>query len=217
MFNRRTKLGSAVAATTVAAALVGLGAGTSNATVESTQPGWPTPKDGGYLFSGIQATGTATQVDLNDLGTCHTLSTPAQSYQIVSDSAELELFGGTDCASGGVRRTRSAVPSWNIPYASLSYRVVPPMNWPEWKEGAYLYSGTGGTGTETEADLNDVGTCHTLSEPILSFQVVSGSGALELYSGADCTTVMPFTVWRTGTLAKNHVPWVMRSYRAVTP
>ncbi len=87
-------------------------------------------------------------------------------------------------------------------------------DWPPLREGAYLYSGLQGTGTETVVDLNDVGTCHTLSQPALSAQVVSGSSAILLYSGADCTARWP---WGIGSLTQENLPWAMLSYRVVSP
>jgi hypothetical protein len=86
-------------------------------------------------------------------------------------------------------------------------------DWPPLKEGAYLYSGPTGTGTETAVDLNDVGTCHTLSEPAASVTIVSGSAALLLYSGPDCTARWPYG---TGSLAQWDLPWEMLSYRVVS-
>jgi len=85
--------------------------------------------------------------------------------------------------------------------------------WPALQEGAYLYPGTTGTGTATEADLTDLGTCHTLSKPALSVQVVSGSASLELYPGAGCTGAV---AWRSGSLAQTDLPWAALSYRVVT-
>ncbi|MFB7510452.1 MULTISPECIES: hypothetical protein [Streptomyces] len=84
--------------------------------------------------------------------------------------------------------------------------------WPPLQEGAYLYSGSTGTGTVSKADLDDVGTCHTLSQPALSVQIASGSAYLVLYSEADCTATYP---WSTGTLARTSLPWAMLSYRVV--
>ncbi|WP_338704234.1 hypothetical protein V2W30_40760 (plasmid) [Streptomyces sp. Q6] len=84
--------------------------------------------------------------------------------------------------------------------------------WPPLQEGAYLYPGTTGTGTATEVDLRDLGTCHTLSTSALSVQVVSGSTSLELYPGADCTGAV---AWRSGSLAQTDLPWQAWSYRVV--
>ncbi|QDQ15172.1 hypothetical protein [Streptomyces spectabilis] len=84
--------------------------------------------------------------------------------------------------------------------------------WPPLREGAYLYSGTHGTGKEFRVDLDDVGTCHTLSTPPRSLQIVSGSGSLVLYPGADCTGA---SSWASGSLAQSDLPWAARSYRVV--
>ncbi|EYT81859.1 hypothetical protein CF54_16845 [Streptomyces sp. Tu 6176] len=85
-------------------------------------------------------------------------------------------------------------------------------DWPPLQNGAYLYSGPTGSGAVTKVDLGDAGTCHTLSSPAVSVQVVSGSWALELYSGAGCTSRHP---WRTGSLDQENLPWNMLSYRVV--
>jgi hypothetical protein len=84
--------------------------------------------------------------------------------------------------------------------------------WPPLKEGAYLYSGTNGTGTVTVVDLTDRDTCHTLPQRALSVQVVSGSAAVELYADADCGSETP---WVTGSLAQANLPRAMLSYRVV--
>ncbi|MET7694670.1 hypothetical protein ABZT06_43290 [Streptomyces sp. NPDC005483] len=86
-------------------------------------------------------------------------------------------------------------------------------DWPALREGAYLYSGPTGTGTVTEVDLHDLGTCHTLSAPARSLQIVSGSTALKLYSGADCTGAL---AWRSSSLTQTNLPWAMLSYQVVT-
>ncbi|MET8543273.1 hypothetical protein ABZW03_21875 [Kitasatospora sp. NPDC004799] len=64
----------------------------------------------------------------------------------------------------------------------------------------------------TAVDLDDFGTCHTLSTSARSVQVVSGSAALVLYSGAGCTGAYP---WGTGSLAQFDLPWPVLSYRVV--
>jgi hypothetical protein len=84
--------------------------------------------------------------------------------------------------------------------------------WPVLQQGAYLYSGTGGSGAVTAVDLSDFGTCHTLSTAARSVQVVSGSASVVLYSGAGCTGATP---WATGSLAQSDLPWAMLSYRVV--
>ncbi|SNX88385.1 hypothetical protein SAMN06272735_8830 [Streptomyces sp. TLI_55] len=85
-------------------------------------------------------------------------------------------------------------------------------DWPALREGAYLYSGPTGTGTVTEVDLGDLGTCHTLTTAARSVQIASGSAALELYSGPGCTGAFP---WRSGSLTQTNLPWAMLSYRVV--
>lgn len=85
-------------------------------------------------------------------------------------------------------------------------------DWPPLKEGAYLYSGPHGTGTVTVVDLNDLGTCHTLSQPAASVQVASGFGAVELYNDAHCNSKTP---WATSSLSQTNLPWAMLSYRAI--
>lgn len=83
--------------------------------------------------------------------------------------------------------------------------------WPPLQEGAYLYSGTNGSGAVTEVDLGDRNTCHALSPSALSVQIATGSASLELYSGSDCTG----TGWRSGTLTQTNLPRPMLSYRVV--
>jgi ferric-dicitrate binding protein FerR (iron transport regulator) len=84
--------------------------------------------------------------------------------------------------------------------------------WPPLQEGAYLYSGTTGTGSVTKVDLGDLGTCHTLSQAALSIQIATGSGSVELYPSADCSGT---TAWRSGTLTQTDLPRPMLSYRVV--
>ncbi len=85
-------------------------------------------------------------------------------------------------------------------------------DWPIPQEGAALYSGPNGSGAVTVADLHDMGTCHTLTEPAVSVQVWSGFAALQLHASSDCSDNTP---WRTSTLAQHNLPWKMMSYRAV--
>ncbi|MGW4383457.1 hypothetical protein [Kitasatospora sp. NPDC004531] len=84
--------------------------------------------------------------------------------------------------------------------------------WPPLQPGAHLYAGAGGSGAVTEVDLADLGTCHTLSTPARSVQVVNGSASVLLYAGADCTGAGP---WATGSLAQSNLPWPVLSYRVV--
>ncbi|MGA4844294.1 hypothetical protein [Streptomyces sp. G45] len=85
-------------------------------------------------------------------------------------------------------------------------------DWPPLREGAYLYSGTHGTGKASAVDLDDLSTCHTLSAPARSVQIASGSASLVLYSGADCTGIHP---WATGSLLESDLPRAALSYRVV--
>ncbi|MFB7601197.1 hypothetical protein [Streptomyces sp. NPDC056160] len=114
----KTKTAGAAAALTAAAALLALGAGTAGAT------GWPPLQDGAYLYSGPTGSGTVTKVDLNDARTCHSLSKPAVSVQVVSGSWSLELYSGADCTGPTPYGTGSLAQS-NLPWGMLSYRVVP--------------------------------------------------------------------------------------------
>ncbi|MFE5585475.1 hypothetical protein [Kitasatospora sp. NPDC056531] len=84
--------------------------------------------------------------------------------------------------------------------------------WPPLQPGAYLYSGTGGSGAVTVVGLDDFGTCHTLPTPARSVQVASDSASVVLYSGASCTGAHP---WATGSLAQSNLPWPVLSYRVV--
>ncbi|MFF4903202.1 hypothetical protein [Streptomyces sp. NPDC001068] len=93
----------------------------------------------------------------------------------------------------------------------LGAGTVNAADWPPLQEGAYLYSGTTGTGTVTVADLGDLGTCHILSVPARSVQIANGSASLELHSGPGCTG----GAWRSGSLARTDLPWAALSYRVV--
>ncbi|WP_225891027.1 hypothetical protein [Streptomyces dioscori] len=103
--------------THASAAMAGLGAGTASAA------GWPPLQTGGHLYTGPTGTGEMVTVDLDDLGTCHTLAQAARSVQVVSGSASLELFPGADCTGATSWRTGSLAQS-DLPRAMSSYRVV---------------------------------------------------------------------------------------------
>ncbi|MFF2328664.1 MULTISPECIES: hypothetical protein [unclassified Streptomyces] len=118
IFTPRTKLRSSAAAT-MAAALIGLGAGAANA------DGWPPLQEGAYLYSGTTGTGTVTNVDLGDFGTCHTLSQPARSIQIATGSASVKLYSGANC-TGTYPWLSGTLTQTNLPSAMLSYQVVKP-------------------------------------------------------------------------------------------
>jgi hypothetical protein len=93
--------------------------------------------------------------------------------------------------------------------------LAPPANasdWPPLQSGAYLYSGSNGSGTVTTVDLEDVGNCHTMSQAAVSVQIANGSMALELHAVANCASGTP---WRTGTLSQQNLPQGMLSYRVV--
>ncbi|MGK4584972.1 hypothetical protein [Kitasatospora sp. HPMI-4] len=113
------------------------------------------------------------------------------------------------------RKLRSAatVAAMAAALIGLGTTAANAADWPPLHEGAYLYSGTNGTGTVTTVDLDDLGTCHTLSTPVLSFQVVTGPTSVLLYPGAGCTGAGP---WATGSLAQSNLPEPALSYR-VTP
>ncbi|MCF3118343.1 hypothetical protein IPZ68_01260 [Streptomyces arenae] len=116
MFTSRVKLHATVA--TMAAALIGLGAGTANAA------GWPPLQEGAYLYSGTQGSGTVSTVDLGDFGTCHTLSTPARSLQIANGSASVVVYPAAGC-TGATSWASGSLAQSDLPYAALSYRAVP--------------------------------------------------------------------------------------------
>ncbi|MEU9078027.1 hypothetical protein [Kitasatospora sp. NPDC048538] len=118
MFTSKTMLRGAAAAATAVAALIGLGAGPAQAA------GWPPLQPGAHLYTGTGGSGTATTVDLGDLGTCHTLSAPARSVQIADGSASVTLYPGPGC-TGAVPWATGSLAQSNLPWAMLSYRVVP--------------------------------------------------------------------------------------------
>ncbi|GGR57593.1 MULTISPECIES: hypothetical protein [Streptomyces] len=117
MFLPRTKIRSAAVAVTTAAALIGLGAGAAGAA------GWPPLQEGGHLYAGSNGTGTVTTVDLDDFGTCHTLSEPSLSIQVVSGSSSVVIYSEAGC-TGHAWGSGSLAQS-DLPWAALSYRVVP--------------------------------------------------------------------------------------------
>ncbi|MFJ7909152.1 hypothetical protein [Kitasatospora sp. NPDC096204] len=118
MFTPKAVLLGSAAAATVAAAVLGIGAGSAHAA------GWPPLQPGAHLYSGTGGSGAVTTVDLDDLGTCHTLSAPARSVQVVSGSASVVLYAGAGCTGAHPWATGSLVQS-NLPWPVLSYRVVP--------------------------------------------------------------------------------------------
>ncbi|MFF9585690.1 hypothetical protein [Streptomyces achromogenes] len=117
MFTPRAGIRTAAASATMAAALIGLGAGTAGAA------GWPPLQEGGYLYAGSNGTGTVTVVDLDDLGTCHTPAKASLSIQIVSGSSSVVAYSGTGCT--GASWASGSLTQSNLPWAALSYRVVP--------------------------------------------------------------------------------------------
>ncbi|MEV4340610.1 hypothetical protein [Streptomyces sp. NPDC049590] len=116
MFIPRKKIRGAAAAA-MAAALIGLGAGAAGAA------GWPPLQEGGHLYAGSNGTGPVTTVDLDDLGTCHTLSGASLSVQVVSGSSSLVVYSGTGCT--GAAWASGSLAQSDLPWAALSYRVVP--------------------------------------------------------------------------------------------
>ncbi|MFJ4091641.1 hypothetical protein ACIPYS_08675 [Kitasatospora sp. NPDC089913] len=118
MATLRTTLRGTLTAAAAAAALATVGTGAAHAT------GWPPLQEGGYLYSGTTGTGTVTAVDLSDLGTCHTLATPARSVQVVSGSASVLLYPGAGCTGTTPWATGSLAQS-DLPAAARSYRVIP--------------------------------------------------------------------------------------------
>ncbi|MFJ5035563.1 hypothetical protein ACIQB5_47945 [Streptomyces sp. NPDC088560] len=101
----------------MAAALIGLTSGAASAS------GWPPLKEGAYLYSGPNGTGTVTVVDLTDRGTCHALSQAAVSAQVASGFGAVELYDGANCDSK-VSWATSSLSQTNLPWAMLSYRAI---------------------------------------------------------------------------------------------
>ncbi|MET8545111.1 hypothetical protein ABZW03_31370 [Kitasatospora sp. NPDC004799] len=119
MSTPQAKLRSAAVTAALAAALVALGTGAADAAA-----GWPPLEPGAHLYSATDGRGAVTTVDLADLGTCHTLSAPVRSVQVVNGSASVVLYPGADCTGSHPWATGSLAQS-NLPLAALSYRVVP--------------------------------------------------------------------------------------------
>ncbi|MFF8381530.1 hypothetical protein ACF07V_36075 [Streptomyces sp. NPDC015661] len=63
----------------------------------------------------------------------------------------------------------------------------------------------------TNPGLDDVGTCHDLTQPARSLQIIKGSAAVVLYSGADCTG----QVGAGGSLAQSNLPFADLRCRVV--
>ncbi|MFJ3672466.1 hypothetical protein ACIPSE_39015 [Streptomyces sp. NPDC090106] len=109
-------------------------------------------------------------------------------------------------------RTAVATTAMAAALTGLGAGAANAAGWPALQAGAYLYSGTTGTGSVTTVDLGDLGTCHTLPTAAKSIQIADGAASVELYSGAGCTGATP---WRSGTLTQTDLPWAMLSYRVV--
>lgn len=109
-------------------------------------------------------------------------------------------------------RSTAAAAAMAAALTGLGAGAANAAGWPPLQEGAYLYSGTTGTGSVTKVDLGDLGTCHTLSQAAQSIQIANGSAAVELYPSADCGGT---TAWRSSTLTQTDLPRPMLSYRVV--
>ncbi|MEU6840402.1 hypothetical protein ABZ930_00840 [Streptomyces sp. NPDC046716] len=119
MLTPTTKFYGAAAAGALALSLIGLGAGSAQAAA-----GWPPLQEGALLYAESDGSGAVTAVDLDDVGTCHTLAAPVRSIQIASGSASVTLYPEAGC--GGVHAWASgSLTQSNLPYAALSYRVLP--------------------------------------------------------------------------------------------
>ncbi|MGW3074354.1 hypothetical protein [Kitasatospora sp. NPDC001132] len=114
----KARLRGAAVATALAATLIALGAGSAEAA------GRPPLEPGAHLYSATDGRGAVITVDLADLDTCHTLSTPARSMQIANGAASVVLYPGAGCT--GPYAWASGWPAQsNLPMAALGYRVVP--------------------------------------------------------------------------------------------
>ncbi|MFD4661500.1 hypothetical protein ACFWP2_38490 [Kitasatospora sp. NPDC058444] len=119
MFTPQARLRRAAVTTAMTAALIALGAGAAGAAA-----GWPPLEPGAHLYSATDGRGAVTTVDLADLGTCHTLPTPARSIQVASGSASVVLYPGAGCTGANPWASGSLAQS-NLPLTAQSYRVVP--------------------------------------------------------------------------------------------
>ncbi|MGW1176376.1 hypothetical protein ACWD4P_21995 [Kitasatospora sp. NPDC002543] len=118
MFTPKAGLRGAAVTAAMTAALITLGAGAADAA------GWPPLEPGARLYPAVDGRGPATVVDLADLGTCHTLSTPARSVQVANGAASVVLYPGAGCTGDHPWASGSLAQS-NLPLPALSYRVVP--------------------------------------------------------------------------------------------
>jgi len=104
-------------------ALLALGTGVQPASATTPSPA--------AFYTGTNQTGTATSVDLSQIGVCKTLSQPALSA--LNYSAQyIDVYFNSDCKTGTpgkVGDTYEILGSLmigNFPYAAVSYRVSAP-------------------------------------------------------------------------------------------
>ncbi|GAA2679157.1 hypothetical protein [Streptomyces lunalinharesii] len=113
------RAGRAVVAA-VAAALCLAGAGQAQAA----------PLGSVTFYTGTDRTGTAVQLDLDKVGVCQELTTPARSFYAASNQA-VDVFFNQDCVTGAPGQASDlyfrtgTLGQGNFPYAAVSYRIQP--------------------------------------------------------------------------------------------
>jgi len=111
-------------------ALLVLGTGVQSASAATSAPAafaFPSAT----FYTGTNLTGTATSVDLSQVGVCKALSQPARSASDFSVQ-EIEVYFNPDCKTGTPGRASDisfvlgSLNLGNFPYPAVSYRVRTP-------------------------------------------------------------------------------------------
>ncbi|MEU6663037.1 hypothetical protein [Streptomyces sp. NPDC046821] len=80
------------------------------------------------FYTGAGRTGTAVPLDLEKVGVCQELTTPARSFFAASNQA-VDVFFNADCVTGAPGRTgdlyfrTGTLGQGNFPYLAVSYRI----------------------------------------------------------------------------------------------
>jgi hypothetical protein len=107
-------------------ALLALGTGVQSASAATASAPFTFPS--ATFYTGTNLTGTATSVDLSQVGVCKTLSRPARSAFNFSVQ-EIEVYFNPDCKTGtpgnagDISFVLGSLNLGNFPYPAVSYRV----------------------------------------------------------------------------------------------
>ncbi|MEV6123003.1 hypothetical protein AB0M23_21215 [Streptomyces sp. NPDC052077] len=80
------------------------------------------------FYTGADRTGTAVRLDLEKVGVCQELGTPARSFLALSNQA-VDVFFNEDCVTGAPGRTgdlyfrTGTLGQGDFPYPAVSYRI----------------------------------------------------------------------------------------------